>query len=133
MCQPEATPAGISVRTCTISQPGIDDGACWSSVRRSRPARPSAGALWDDMADLHDVGRGAVEQRDELVGDGFGLVLDEEVGRVEPAAAHLARPGAPDLEDVAVEAGEGAARAPHDEHRALDPASPAVGLVVLAV
>src|SRR6266513_1837743 len=43
MCQPDSTPAGISVSTCTISRPGIEDARCWSSVRLSFPASASIG------------------------------------------------------------------------------------------
>jgi len=42
MCQPEATPTGISVSTWTISRPGIDDGDCWSTVRVSLLVSASA-------------------------------------------------------------------------------------------
>src|SRR4051795_11804938 len=51
MCQPDATPTGISVRTWTISRPAIDDALCWSSVRLSLPASSSAGMVLDDMSD----------------------------------------------------------------------------------
>jgi hypothetical protein len=43
VCQPDSTPAGISVSTCTISRPGIEDGLCWISVRLSVPASASSG------------------------------------------------------------------------------------------
>src|SRR5215213_2485900 len=43
MCQPDATPAGISVSTCTISRPGIEDPLHWSWVRLSLPASSSTG------------------------------------------------------------------------------------------
>src|SRR3954447_22046346 len=44
MCQPDSTPAGISVSTCTISRPGIDDADRCSTVRLSLPVSSSAGS-----------------------------------------------------------------------------------------
>src|SRR3954454_437501 len=55
MCQPDSTPAGISVITCTISRPGIDDSLCWSSVRFSFPGRSSRGFSLLVVSD--DIGR----------------------------------------------------------------------------
>src|ERR1700742_2483886 len=46
MCQPDSTPTGISVRTCTISRPGMEDGLCWISVRLSVLASASRGTCW---------------------------------------------------------------------------------------
>src|SRR5450631_4622437 len=43
VCQPDSTPTGISVSTCTISRPGMDDGLCWISVRFSVLASASCG------------------------------------------------------------------------------------------
>src|ERR1700759_1602186 len=43
MCQPDSTPTGISVSTCTMSRPGIEDGLCWISVRLSLLASASRG------------------------------------------------------------------------------------------
>lgn len=43
VCQPDSTPTGISVNTCTMSRPGIEDGLCWISVRLSLLARASRG------------------------------------------------------------------------------------------
>src|SRR5690349_9757611 len=43
VCQPDSTPAGISVSTCTMSRPGIDDGLCWISARLSLLASASRG------------------------------------------------------------------------------------------
>src|SRR5690348_5613081 len=43
VCQPDSTPTGISVRTCTMSRPGIEDGLCWISVRLSLLASASRG------------------------------------------------------------------------------------------
>src|SRR4051794_7265794 len=42
-CQPDSTPLGISVRTWTISRPGIEDGRCCTSVRFRTPVNPSDG------------------------------------------------------------------------------------------
>jgi hypothetical protein len=57
VCQPDSTPAGISVSTCTISRPGIEDGLCWSSVRISVPGSASMGSYefvmgWTTWSDL---------------------------------------------------------------------------------
>src|SRR3954451_17125193 len=84
-------------------------------------------------SDLRDRGWQTIEQCAKLAGKGLRLVLDEEVARVEPAAADLARPWPPDAEHVVVEARQGAAGAPEDEDRALDAAPAAVGVVVLAI
>ena len=81
------------------------------------------------------VGGGFVrfEEGRERVGDLVGAVFDEEVARVQAATGHHACPGAPDLEDVAVEPWQGTARAPEGEQRALDPSGAEVGVVVVAV
>ena len=50
MCQPDSTPAGISVSTCTISRPGIEDALCLLDVgvvRRAGVEPFSELADWD--------------------------------------------------------------------------------------
>src|SRR3954468_19965300 len=66
------------------------------------------------------------------VGDLVGLVLGEEVSGVDAGAADVGSPRPPDVEDVAVQAGQGSAAAPQHEQRTGDAASlVSVGVVVL--
>src|SRR4051794_38561468 len=77
MCQPDATPTGISVRTWTISRPAIDDALCCSSVRLSLPASSSAGMVLDDMSD--PPGSQALRRGDDRCGvaqEGEQLAVD---------------------------------------------------------
>ena len=60
---------------------------------------------------------------EQFVGDLLGLVLDEEVARLEAAAGDRPGPGPPDVEHVAVEARKRAVRAPQHQERALDVAA----------
>src|SRR5215212_3723359 len=91
--------------------PGVG-GACW---RRSGPG-------------------GTVEKLTQLVGDVVRLVLGEEVACVDARAADVAGPRPPDVEDVAVQAGQRSADAPHNRQRAGDAALLLpIGIVVLAV
>ena len=69
------------------------------------------------------VERWGVEQGGELVGDVLGPVLDRKWLASRPLPGDLARPGAPDVEHVAVEARQRAASAPQREQRALDRAA----------
>src|SRR3954454_3947931 len=101
MCQPDATPFGISVSTCTISRPGIEDVVCCNSVRLSCPARASRGWAFVTASDgmsssssfgLRDGTCCVGEEAGELGGDLLRLVLDDEVTGGEPPAAHLVRP-----------------------------------------
>jgi hypothetical protein len=61
MCQPDSTPHGISVRTCTIALPEIEDDLCWISVRLSLPASAS------------DAGSGFAIGMDDIVKPPYGL------------------------------------------------------------
>jgi hypothetical protein len=55
------------------------------------------------------------KESDQLIGNLLGAVLDEEVAGLESGAGHLARPGAPHLEHVAVEPRQRAGRAAEPE------------------
>src|ERR1017187_9704416 len=79
MCQPDSTPTGISVSTCTISRPGIEEVRCWSSVRLSLAASASAGCCGlvsgaEDMTGPLDSGgnaggNAAAQERQQLCVD----------------------------------------------------------------
>src|SRR3954447_22770684 len=120
MCHPDSTPAGISVRTWTISRPGMDDALCWSSVRLSLPARSSVGVpagltASDDMV-RPPVRMGSGRFGEELEQGGRGVlwpVLGEEVAGVHGQPADVRRPRPPDVERVAIEARQRAAAGPH--------------------
>ena len=69
-----------------------------------------------------------------MTGDDVRLVLGEEVAGIDAEASDVGGPGAPDVEDVAVQAGQGAAAAPQRQQRAGDAALLLpIGVVVLAV
>src|SRR5215213_11735264 len=62
------------------------------------------------------------DEPEQPLGGLLRAVLGDEVRGVDRGAAQLLGPRPPDLEHVAVEAGEGSALRPQRQHRALDPA-----------
>src|SRR3982751_6716944 len=96
MCHPDCTPAGISVRTCTMSRPGTEELRRSVSVRLRVAASSSAcSTASGDMAEpFGSSGNGegrepALEERGQGVRGLLGLILDDEV-----AGRHRAGGGA---------------------------------------
>ena len=117
--------------------PGTSAGCCRSRPRAAPTAAPTTTWILE-TASLFKAARdrlaavGALEERRQLARDFLGAVLDEKVRRLDPAAAHVACPRSPDVEDVAVERPERARAFPTARVPGTRSASP-VGLVELTV